>query len=58
MKNYKLYNAGDKVIITHTHGDDLNKIGIITLVRPSYCKILIDGKERNHTYAQFKKAEE
>lgn len=69
MKHYKLFNAGDKVQITATHKDDLDKIGIIQEVRPSYCKILIlkeDGTPElnwqnnkpiiyNHTYAQFKK---
>ena len=55
MKHYKLFKEGDKVLITQTHIDDLGKEGVITLVRPSYCKIMIDGKERNHTYSQFKK---
>ena len=55
MKHYKLFKEGDKVVITQTHIDDLGKEGVITLVRPSYCKIMIDGKERNHTYSQFKK---
>lgn len=54
MKNYKKYNVGDQVIIVHTHNDDLNKIGIITEVRHSFCKIDIDGKLYNHTYGQFK----
>lgn len=55
MKHYKLFKEGDKVVITQTHIDDLGKEGVITLVRPSYCKIMIDNKERNHTYSQFKK---
>lgn len=69
MKHYKLFNKGDKVIITSTHKDDLDKIGIIQEVRNSYCKIMIlnpDGTPElnrqnnkpiiyNHTYAQFKK---
>lgn len=68
MKHYKLFNKGDKVQITSTHKDDLNKIGIIQEVRPSFCKILIlkeNGEPElnwqnnkpviyNHTYAQFK----
>lgn len=59
MKNYKLYNKGDKVIITHSHSDDVGKIGTIVEVRCSFCKIAIDGypKPLNHTYAQFKHAE-
>ena len=44
MKHYKLFKEGDKVVITHTHIDDLGKEGVITLVRASYCKIMIDGK--------------
>lgn len=55
MKNYKLYKEGDEVIIIHTHSDDLGKTGIITCVRPSFCKVVIDNKERNHTYGQIKK---
>lgn len=57
MKNYLKYSVGDKVQIIHTHGDDLNKIGIIKEVRPSFCKIEIEGynKPLNHTYGQFKK---
>lgn len=58
MKGYKLFNVGDKVKIIRTHGDDLGKEGIITVCRPSFCKIEIDGKERNHTYGQFEKIEE
>ena len=55
MKHYELFKEGDKVVITDTQIDDLGKEGVITLVRPSYCKIMIDGKERNHNYSQFKK---
>lgn len=69
MKHYKLFNVGDKVQITSTHKDDLDKTGIIQEVRNSFCKILIlkpDGTPElnwqnnkpiiyNHTYAQFKK---
>lgn len=58
MKHYKLFNEGDKVIITSTHKDDLDKIGIIREVRCSFCKIEIEGKLYNHTYAQFKKVDE
>ena len=54
-KNYKLWNIGDKVRIVRSHGDDLYKTGTITEVRCSFCKILIDGKERNHTYGQFER---
>lgn len=71
MKHYKLFKVGDKVQITATHKDDLNKIGIIQEVRCSFCKIMIlkeDGTPEvnwqnnkpiiyNHTYAQFKKVE-
>lgn len=57
MKHYKLFNEGDKVIITSTHKDDLDKIGIIREVRCSFCKIEIEGKMYNHTYAQFKKVD-
>lgn len=56
MKNYKLFKKGDEVIITSTHKDDLGKIGIIREVNNSYCKIAIDNKVYNHTYAQFKKS--
>lgn len=55
MKNYKLYKEGDKVVILHSHSDDLGKTGVITCVRPSFCKIMIEGKEKNHTYGQFMK---
>lgn len=57
MKNYKLYSVGDRVVITHTHKDDLGKEGIIREVRHSFCKIEIEGyaKLQNHTYGQFKK---
>lgn len=56
MKNYKLYNVGDEVIITFSHGDDKGKIGKIIEVRHSFCKIQIDGYKKpvNHTYGQFK----
>ena len=57
MKNYKLYNPGDKVKIIHSHSDDIGKEGIIVEVRNSFCKIALEGypKPRNHTYGQFKK---
>lgn len=56
-KNYKLWNIGDRARIIRTHGDDLYKTGTVTEVRPSFCKILIDGTEKpvNHTYGQFEK---
>lgn len=56
-KNYKLWNVGDKVQIVHSHSDDLNKVGVVIEVRPSFCKIQVKGyvKPRNHTYGQFKK---
>ena len=71
MKNYKLFNVGDYVKIVRTHGNDLNKIGIIETVRHSFCKIQIlneDGSYmlhpqnhkpivNNHTYGQFVKCE-
>lgn len=69
MKNYKLFNVGDKVRIVRTHGNDLNKEGIIETVRPSFCKIQILNEDgslmlnpqnnkpiiNNHTYGQFVK---
>ena len=57
MKNYKLFNVGDVVEILHSHSDDKGKIGKIVEVRPSFCKIEIEGysKPKNHTYGQFKK---
>lgn len=59
MKNYYLYNIGDKVKIVRSHSDDLGKEGIIVEVRPSFCKIQIEGynKPKNHTYGQFIKIE-
>lgn len=55
MKHWKLFNIGDEVKITHsTQKEDIGKVGTITLVRNSFCKIEVDGKERNYTYAQFK----
>lgn len=56
-KNYKLWNVGDKVQIVHSHSDDLNKVGVVVEVRPSFCKIEVKGypKPRNHTYGQFKR---
>lgn len=59
MKNYKLYNVGDVVEIIHSHSSDKGKIGTIVEVRPSFCKIEIEGynKPLNHTYGQFKKLE-
>lgn len=69
MKLRNLYNEGDEVIIIRTHGNDLNKTGIIVEKRCSFCKIQLlnpDGSKElnpqnnkpvivNHTYAQFKK---
>lgn len=56
-KNYKLWNVGEKVVITKTgpKNNDLGKEGVIICVRNSFCKILIDGKEHNHIYGQFKR---
>lgn len=61
-KNYKLYNVGDKVEIIHSHSDDKGKIGIITEVRHSFCKIDIgihpqNGKRNivNHCWNQVRK---
>lgn len=52
-----MYNIGDVVEILHSHSDDKGKIGTIVEVRPSFCKIEIEGypKPKNHTYGQFKK---
>lgn len=60
MKNYKLWKVGDMCKITRTHGDDLGKIGKIVEVRPSFCKIEIEGykKPLNHCYTQFIKVDE
>ena len=58
MKNYKLFNIGEKVEIIRSHTNDVGQIGTIVLVRPSYCKIeLPSGEVKNHTYGQFKKVE-
>ena len=65
-KNYKLYNIGDKVKITFSHSDDLNMVGTLVEVRPSFCKIDVglykpNGVKpdiRNHTYGQFEKIDE
>lgn len=59
-KNYKNWNVGDKVKIIFSHSDDLGKEGVIVEVRPSFCKIEIEGysKPRNHCYGQFKKIED
>ena len=56
-KNYKLWNVGDRVKIIRSHSDDLGKEGIIVEVRPSFCKIEIEGyqKPKNHTYGQFER---
>ena len=68
MKLRDLYNKGDKVIITSTHGNDSGKTGIIVEKRSSFFKIQIlneDGTPElnlqnnkpiivNHTYAQFR----
>lgn len=65
MKNYENFNIGDKVIILHSHSDDKGKVGVITEVRHSFCKIDIgvhpqNGKRwiKRHTYGQFKKINE
>ncbi len=72
MKLRTLYNEGDRVVITETHGTDLGKQGIIVEKRCSFCKIQLlnpDGTEElnpqnnkpvvvNHTYVQFKKKED
>lgn len=58
MKNYKLFNVGDIVQIVHSHTpEEIGKVGKITEVRPSFCRIEVEGysKTRNHTYGQFKK---
>ena len=62
MKHYKEFNVGDIVEIIFSHSDDKGKIGTITEVRHSFCKINIginpqNGKPLivNHTYGQFKK---
>ena len=56
-KNYKLWNTDELVKIIFSHSDDLGKVGIIREVRPSFCKIEIQGypKLRNHTYGQFER---
>ena len=62
-KNYKNWNVGERVVITFSHSDDINKTGTVVEVRPSFCKIQIDneflqnGKPliKNHTYGQFKR---
>ena len=59
MKNYRLFNIGEKVEIIRSHSNDVGQIGTIILVRPSYCKIeLPSGEIKNHTYGQFKKVEQ
>ena len=72
MKLRTLYDEGDKVVITATHGTDLGKQGIIVEKRCSFCKIQLlnpDGTPElnwqnnkpiivNHTYVQFKKIED
>lgn len=60
MKNYMRFKVGDVVKILHSHSDDKGKIGKIVEVRPSFCKIEIEGypKPRNHTYGQFEKLED
>lgn len=58
MKHWKLFNAGEKVIITHSHTkEDIGKEGVITERRNSFCKIDIGDKIKNFTYAQFKHLE-
>lgn len=72
MKLRTLYQEGDRVVITSTHGNDLGDQGIIVEKRCSFCKIQLlnpDGTLKlnwqnnkpiivNHTYVQFKKVEE
>lgn len=73
MKWCKFFKEGDKVIITHTHHDDLGKTGIIVGWHRSYCDIQIlnpDGtpeicpqnnkpkKPEKHPYKCFVKIEE
>lgn len=57
MKHWKLFEVGDKVLITHsTVKEDIGKEGVITERRCSFCKIDIGNpKIRNYTYAQFRK---
>lgn len=56
MKNWKLFNEGDKVEITYsTISEDIGKVGIIKTVRKSFCIIDTGDKTRNYTYAMFKK---
>lgn len=60
MKNFERFKVGDKVQIVFSHSDDKDKIGTIVEVRPSFCKIEVEGykKPRNHTYGQFKLVED
>lgn len=53
MKNYKKYNINEQVIIEH--GENKGAIGKIMLVRNSFCRIIVNNKEKNYTYGQFKK---
>lgn len=56
MKNWKLYNEGERVVITNSHTkEDIGKQGVIISRRNSFCRIKLDSnKEKNFTYAQFK----
>lgn len=60
MKNFERFKVGDKVQIVFSHSDDKGKIGTIVEVRPSFCKIEIEGykKPKNHCYKQFIKIED
>lgn len=59
MKNYKQFNIGDRVEILFSGPKNNSKgqQGVITEVRNSFCKILLDGHSvtQNHCYGRFKR---
>lgn len=59
MKNYKLWNVGDRVeiILSGPKNNSKGRVGTITEVRNSFCKVLLDGdkKTQNHSYGRFKR---